>query len=241
MKTDRTTLSALLILGLGVVAAGATGYLIYQKEKDIPTFTLYAVEEAIVANQPMANVRLTAIQTPVTFRSMQRIAVFDAPGSSENLTWLRGQRAGCDLSPRDLVPFSCFEMKATRTLEDRIEPGQRAMTLPVRAETSVNFFVRPGSRVDLMGTIEEVVDGVERERTLALLQNVRIEATGRALSAGAYKKQGPYKSVTVFLSPEDVEKVIHMKRQLTGPITLVLRNPGDDGNVETPDLFVATQ
>lgn len=108
-------------------------------------------------------------------------------------------------------------------LADRISPGDRAITIPVRGTSAISGLLTPGDRVDLMLTINDE----NGHRTLPLLADVPIIATGALLEAGRTTAIEPgYNDITLAVSTREAAKITHA--QIIGEIRPILRNDQDD-------------
>jgi pilus assembly protein CpaB len=125
-----------------------------------------------------------------------------------------------------MVLWSDFEERPDPGEEDLsrlVEPGHRAMAIPVDGSLSMGGALRPGHRVDILGTFsrgKERGPGADRV-TVTLLQNVTVLATGRELSGGA----GRYGTVTLSVGLEESELLAFSATQ--GTLALVLRGEQD--------------
>jgi pilus assembly protein CpaB len=119
------------------------------------------------------------------------------------------------------APTSVEGMAAT------IDPGYRAVAVPITDASGVAGMIQPNSRVDVLftrpGTMAEAI-------TSTILQNVKVLATGHqatAAQAAADAKSGPRSPVvTLLLRPADAQKLELAKNE--GKISLSLRNPLDN-------------
>lgn len=109
-------------------------------------------------------------------------------------------------------------------------PGMRAMTVAVRAETSVAGFVFPGDRVDLMLTqTVEGGGGMPLKTTETIMRNLRVLATDQRTSSEDEKGNKEVKSfntVTLEVTPRIAEKI--SVAQTIGMLSLSLRPIADD-------------
>lgn len=114
-----------------------------------------------------------------------------------------------------------------------IEPGNRAITIPVDEIQSVSGFVRPGSYVDIISALSNPV------MSQILLQNVRVLAVGKTLedTETETETQEPYTLVTLELNPNDATKLT-LARQ-NGFITLMLR--GEDDQEATSNVTISLE
>jgi pilus assembly protein CpaB len=112
-----------------------------------------------------------------------------------------------------------------------IEPGYRAVAVPITDTTGVAGLLQPGSRVDVLftrpGSMAEAI-------TTTVLQNVRVLSVGRmttvappvtTTSETKATQQQKAQVVTLVLNPADAQKVELAKSQ--GRLSLALRNPLD--------------
>lgn len=135
------------------------------------------------------------------------------------------------LSANELVLVS--KLSAPTSLEgfaSIIEPGYRAVSVPITDASGVAGLIQPNSRVDVLftrtGTLAEAA-------TSTILQDVKVISTGKMLPAGQAADPRAPKSptVTLVLTPADAQKLELAKSQ--GRISLSLRNPLD--NSQAPD------
>ena len=132
-----------------------------------------------------------------------------------------------------LVPLSTNEpvlaskLSATTSTEgvsSTIEPGYRAVSVPITDSTGVAGLIQPNSHVDVLftrpGTMTEA-------STSTILQNVKVLSTGRSVQTGAAVDPRAPRSpvVTLVLLPADAQKLELAKSE--GKISLSLRNPLD--------------
>lgn len=108
-------------------------------------------------------------------------------------------------------------------LSSLLKEGERAITIPVDTINTFSGFLNPGDNVDLYITLK---DG-DRDRTVPLVENVRVLATGTDIDDGIKEKgQRRYNEITLGVSPLYAGKVIHA--QTVGDISLLLRKPEDE-------------
>ena len=129
--------------------------------------------------------------------------------------------------------------KSVEGLSILIPKGRRAFAVRVNDVTGVSGFLLPGSRVDVLVTIEsdeiDLGEGVKKgkekkKKEIALaktiLQDVEVLAAGEKMEAGKSKK-GRIRTpvVTLLLTPKEGEKLALAASK--GLIWLSLRNPRD--------------
>lgn len=107
-------------------------------------------------------------------------------------------------------------------LSSLLKEGERAITIPVDKFDTLSGFLNPGDNVDLYITLK---DG-DRDRTVPLVENVRVLATGIDIDDGIKEKnQSKYSEVTLGVSPLDATRIIH--GQTVGDIAVLLRRQED--------------
>jgi pilus assembly protein CpaB len=105
-----------------------------------------------------------------------------------------------------------------------IQPGKRAIAVPITDASGVAGLIQPHSRVDVLfsrtGALAEA-------STSTILQDVEVLAVGRLTQAGqiADPKAPRVPVATLLVTPEDARKLELAKNQ--GKISLALRNPLD--------------
>ncbi|MEH6632191.1 MAG: Flp pilus assembly protein CpaB [Halopseudomonas aestusnigri] len=123
-----------------------------------------------------------------------------------------------------------------------LKPGHRALSVNISSETSVSGLVYPGDRVDIIAsmTIKEDEDSKKKRRVSeTILTNVRVLALGTSLSTETGKTNAGAKTVTVELTPSQVEIV--SVSAIWGKISLALRPLAKDEEelqilIETGDI-----
>ena len=125
------------------------------------------------------------------------------------------------------APLSALGLSTLRGgegISSTIDPGYRAVSVPITDVSSVAGLVQPGSHVDVLftrpGNMMEAV-------TTTILQNVRVLSIGRNVQGSQADPKAPKATAaTLIVTPEQVQKVELAKNQ--GKISLSLRNPQDD-------------
>jgi pilus assembly protein CpaB len=132
-----------------------------------------------------------------------------------------------------LVPISTNEpilasklsaVTSAEGVSSTIDPGYRAVSVPVTDANGVAGLILPNSRVDVLFTR---TGSLAEASTTIILQNVKVLSTGHAAASGQTADPRAPRSpvVTLVLSPGDAAKLELAKNQ--GKIGLSLRNPLD--------------
>jgi len=158
-----------------------------------------------------------------------------------------GRKATRLIAARTPIFWMDIETEPKKPFADLITDDCRAVTMPVNAVSSVNGFIQPGSRVDVVLTAMEeamgLVTGAQpasgrnaRKEVVSsvILQNVPVIAVGRDYDLGADKSG--YSSITLNLPKRAAVMLIQAKSM--GQLTYLLRNVCDtkterDRNVMT--------
>lgn len=126
-----------------------------------------------------------------------------------------------------------------------IQPGMRAVAVPIRDDSSAGGLIQPRSRVDVLftrtGTMKEALTSI-------IVQDVVVLSIGRVVDASDPKMAQQVtlqsRAATLMVTPEQAAKLELAKNQ--GKVSLVLRNPLDkDASATTsataealdPDIF----
>jgi pilus assembly protein CpaB len=141
-----------------------------------------------------------------------------------------GLTTSVDLEPGQMVQWTDFDERKKHEETDLAElvgSGQRALTIRVNGSLSMGGMLKPGHRVDILGTFAKGLFGKEDKTTFTLLQNVRVLATGSDLGHGSPARSGDnqFDTVTLAVSLEAAELLSLARTE--GTISLVLRGRQD--------------
>ena len=114
-----------------------------------------------------------------------------------------------------------------------IPNGERAMSVRVDDVVGVSGFVLPGTRVDVLVTLDRAA-GEERPSTRLVLQNITVVSAGTSIEQDPTGDPKEVSVVTLLVSPEDAEKLA--LAHTSGRLQLALRNPLDLDSVQTPGI-----
>lgn len=112
--------------------------------------------------------------------------------------------------------------------------GMRAISTPIREETSAGGFILPNDRVDVIITRRVRMARKEEHVSETVLRNVRVLAIGQNIEIKDGKKVASGKTATLELSPRQTETLT--LAQSMGDISLALRSLSDatPGGVSGP-------
>lgn len=146
-----------------------------------------------------------------------------------------GQRVMVPLKAGDPILVSHFESAREAEFSTMINPKGRAVTIDVQEKSAVGLWVRPNDHVDVIGTFRD--NETQATKTVTLLQNVVVLATGRITANTTYvpEEDKKFQTVTLLVLPEEAE-ILTLAQEM-GSLTLLLRNP-DDLDYEEKRLVV---
>jgi len=142
-----------------------------------------------------------------------------------------GLKVTVDVDAQEVVQWTdvaAREEEETRDLAALVAPGERAMTIPVDASLSMGGLLKPGHRVDILGTFSKSRDLKSERVTVTLLQNVTVLATGKRFGGGDAETESSsarYATVTLSVGLEEAELLSYSSK--TGTLSLVLRGYRD--------------
>jgi pilus assembly protein CpaB len=126
-----------------------------------------------------------------------------------------------------------------------IQPGMRAVAVPIRDDSSAGGLIQPRSRVDVLFTR---TGSMKEALTSIIVQDVTVLSIGRVVDASdpkmAQQATQQNRAATLMVTPEQAAKLELAKNQ--GKVSLVLRNPLDKDSTATtsataealdPDIF----
>lgn len=116
-----------------------------------------------------------------------------------------------------------------------IPEGMRALSVKVNEVIGVAGFVLPGTRVDVLVTLNPSNDR-EMATTRVILQNVEVLTAGQTIQRDAEGKPITVPLVTLLVTPTEAEKLTLASTE--GQIQLALRNTLDQEDVETQGVQV---
>lgn len=222
--------STLFILA-GAVVAGLAGWFLTQNyiDKEVVTYkqNFDSEREAIEVVVAAIDLNIGDVISPETaqIRNIPKTYVpkdaVQPAGYSQSLEGRQVKHAVKAGEPILTIHVSSAKIEGLASL---LEPGQRAITVPVDTINTLSGFLRPGDKIDVFVTVK---DG-DRERTAPLIQNIRVLATGTDIDDGIEDtNQKKFTEVTVAVTPIQATKVIHS--QTVGDLAVVMRRPEDKG------------
>ncbi len=218
-------------LGLGALAAfGARGYLSEQlaieRERLLPRQRTVPV---VVAKRDLARGENIDADS-MAVREMPADYLPSGTVTPDRFDTVAGARLGQPMRAGEPLQQIAIAPVDGGAFSARLRSGVRALTISVDEANSISGMLQPGDRIDLMLSVRLPGGGgmpMPQEITRALLQDVRILATGRQMRPeGDERPPGRgYTSITIEVTPEQAQRVVVDQR--AGKITAMLRSPGD--------------
>jgi pilus assembly protein CpaB len=187
--------------------------------RHLPVGTLVTKEDVKLVPWPAAN------QVPGGFASIEQV-------TNRGLIQPVGENE--PLSEAKLAPLG-----SGGGLPPTIPPGMRAISVKVNEVIGVAGFVVPGSRVDVLVTVDDP-NAQKGSLSRAVVSNVQVLTAGTRFDqekARADGKPMPSTVVTLLATPLDAEKITLASNE--GRIMLTLRNPLDTDPTETQGVRMA--
>ena len=146
---------------------------------------------------------------------------------------LQGRMLAVDLVKNEPVTRSRLvsEDAAVSAVSAMITPGKRALAVKGNKVLGLAGFIRPGSRVDVLVTIDDESQNRAKSRTKIVLENIRVLASGTELSGSADSDPSPVDIYTLEVTPAQSEKLALAATR--GTLHFALRNPADHEHVAT--------
>jgi pilus assembly protein CpaB len=126
---------------------------------------------------------------------------------------------------------------ATGFMAATLQPGMRAVSIPVTIASVAGGFILPNNRVDIILT-ETTNDTPKRATARIVLSDVRVLAIDQATPDKGPKSVSDAKTATLELSPAQVQTL--SRAQATGALSLALRALGDHGTGQSASQLAAT-
>jgi pilus assembly protein CpaB len=192
----------------------------------------YVTREVLVAARELPAATTLEPQMLAQRAVPERFLASDALGTDAAASTI-GRRLNRALEGGEPITASTLTAANAMELSALVEPGLRALTIPVDESNAAAGLISPGDYVDLLLVTHADTPG-STASVRPLLQAVRVVATGQQLQrqAGAGANDGDpstaglsFATVSLRLPPEDAERVLVAQRM--GELSVLLRPAGD--------------
>jgi pilus assembly protein CpaB len=224
----KTMILLIVAVGCGLGASIMTSRLLADRGKPDEgeqTVPVLVAKARVAAFQP--------IKEPEKLFEVKQFPVSVAPkrpvGDFEEI---KDQRLTKGLAEGAMVLKDDILNKDDTTVDVRLLPGQRAVSIRVTAESVVAGFVLPGSRVDVVGTFK----GAESSSRL-ILQNMLVMAVDDKDRRVQEQKSFIGQTVTLAATPEEAGRLA--LAQSMGELRLLLKAHGDNSRISNFEVKFA--
>jgi pilus assembly protein CpaB len=213
-----------LLVAIGAAMLAVTCALIYMRrfEQYVSggrVMQVVVASHEIAAGARLADADVAVREIPERFVHPEAIV---ASGGDE--AKILGRVVAVHLAQGQPVLWSSFEGTQTKVgkgLSGLIQKGQRAITLPVDVGGSLGDQIRPGDRIDILGTFNRK----DRETTITVLQNVPVLSIGGKKESIDGEPTLQVKDITLSVALDEAELLVFAQQH--GTLNLVMRGDED--------------
>lgn len=237
----RNSLLLVVALALGGVAAfGARGYIATEiaaeRERLQPRQDTIPI---VVAKRAIDKGEVASAEN-MAVRDVPREYVASGTVTPDRFDGYAGSRLSVPMRAGEPLMHAMLEGADVSTFSAKVQAGIRALTIAVDEINSLSGMLQPGDRIDLMLSARLPAAGAgapPQEITRALMQDLKVLATGRQVRPGGDERQSrAYTAITVEVTPEQAQRLVVAQR--SGKLTAMLRNPGDRAPIAQAPLDV---
>lgn len=185
----------------------------------------YKLVSVVVAKADLAPGAVLSSRT-VALREVPKTFLHTEAIGAERWSDIAGRVLSRAVRGGETVLHSHLAQGAGAGFSAQLPEGMRALTFPVNEEASIAGMLAPGDRIDILFTTTAANESV----TVPLLFGVPVIATGLRTQSNENslpdKLQGPFRTITVSVTPADAAKIT--LAQEAGRITVALRQPQDE-------------
>jgi pilus assembly protein CpaB len=229
------SLRTLIVLLVALTAAGVASFAVYRAVSNVPVKQVeVATVHLLVAARPLS---VGTLLSKDDVRVVGWPAASPVPGGLTKPEEAIGRGLLQSVSENEPITASKVALpEAGAGLPPTIPVGMRAISVRVNDVISVAGFVVPGTRVDVLASINQGQEAMAR----TVVSNVQVLAAGTRFDQQEAKdgKPIPTTVVTLLATPPDAEKIALAAND--GKIMLVLRNPMDKDPTVTPGVRLAS-
>ncbi len=224
---NRVRLAVLLAISFGLLAAYGISNFLRQQQESAEQFR-NSTQAVVVATKEIPAGTVVA-EDMVQLSPYLKTSL--PSGFSSSFDKVKGKVAKIDISIGEPVLETRLGDKAGLTV--LLSPGQRAMAVQVNEVIGVSGFIAPNDRVDVIANLTPPgsEEGKAVQVSKIVLQNKRVLSVAQTSEERKDGKPQVASSITLELTPEEVEKLSVASRE--GQIILALRGQADDAIVPT--------
>lgn len=228
-----------MVLLLALLSGGLAAYLAFTVLRNPATPTVGQAAEATVdvavASRDMGQ---GMVLSPEDVRMVRWPASAVPPGYATSQAEVVGRGLLTPVRANEPLMSTKLALKeAGGGLPIVVQEGQRALSVKVDEVIAVAGFVQPGTRVDVLVTLDNV-SGVTEPLTQLVLQDIQVLTAGQVHQPNPNGEPTTVTVATLNVTPEQAEKLVLASQK--GRIQLALRNTLDRDSVETQGARIAT-
>ncbi len=199
-------------------------------------------------SQPLTPENVAVMDMPRDYLPSSAVLADDWPKLENRMTLQALQRG----RP---ITWDAVEQDGVSRFSENVELGKRVKTVKVSKINSFDGMLRPGDRIDLLGTFSATSIGMQEqanyssEVVINVLQDVEVLAAGREDAKGRkyetyYDRSTPdgfnmnFSTLSLMLSPAQVARVELAEK--AGELVAVLRHPKDSSSAELGQVTVSS-
>lgn len=214
----------IVAVGCGLAASYMTSQLLANRDRAVPTVKLLVAKKRIPA--------YTAIKDPDALFAEKEFPENIAPKKGVgNSAEIKDKRTNKVINEDEPLLADDLADAKTEGMSVALPPGERAVAIKVNAEKLVGGFVLPGTRVDILATLNNERTGKESR---IILQNMLVLAVDNKETKDADQRSMIGQTVTLSAKPEEAQKL--SLAQSLGELQLVLRPFGDNAFINQPAI-----
>jgi pilus assembly protein CpaB len=212
----------LIVLVVAVLVGGVLSYAVYNFLQNRPVTVVKTPEKNVVV--AAAHLTLGTLLKDEHLKFVSWPATNLPPGYFERKEDLLSRGLIQPLVENEPILESKLAPKGTGAgLPPAIPKGMRAVSIRANEIIGVAGYVTVGTRVDVVLTA--TTPGAQESITKIVLQNVEVASAGQVIQKDPEGKPQTVTVVTLFVTPEDLEKLTSASSQ--GQFQLALRHPLD--------------
>ena len=233
-------LRTLIVIGVALVAGGVAAFLVARQVPSAPSVREVEVGKATMVIAAY-NLPLGTRLTRDNVRVVPWPSVTPIVGSFSSVDQVvdRGLISNV-VTNEPLTESKLAPGNAGSGLPPAIPKGMRAVSVRVNEVIGVAGFVVPGTRVDVLATVDEPSTGSKESMSRVVLSDVTVLASGTRYDQEGARAEGkpiPATVVTLLVTPQDAERVALASEK--SHLMLALRNPLDIDPTQTTGIRMA--
>lgn len=220
----------------------------YIEDQQSAMIKRYGTESSVV----VAKVDIKELEL-IDDRKIKVISVpqnFLAPGHFKTMREVENTVATMPILKGEQITKPRLTFPGAKTgLSRQVSVGRRAIAINITSRQAVSKLIKPGDRVDVIAAINYAAGRQDMKRIKTVLQDVMVLSTGlnmsnsipiigiktpriiKKMNLSTYSR---YNTVTLELTPNQVQRILYIKTFFPEDIYLSLRNNSDKERIRVP-------